>query len=169
MKTPLISTTVVLGMLLWLAFLPFLFIAPRQELFEMLNAVIFSVAIGILIGYAPGVWEAVRRPLSELRAGDALQIGIFIGWGATAIVFVVLWYWRLTGKETDVVDSALSAFSRWMLTTAGFMHLAASGSIDGMVPLKSYIKAGIYTAVGIFVGAAVISIFANGGGVGFKY
>jgi hypothetical protein len=161
MKNPHPSSTVILGLVLWLGFLPVLYIFPRQELFEVLNAVVFCVAIGVLIGYAPGVWEALKKPLRHLHAGDALQIGIAIGWAATAIVFAVLWYWRLTGKQADIIDHGVTAFSRWMLTTAGFMHLAASGSINGLVPLRSYIKAGIYTAIGLFVGMATIMWIAE--------
>jgi hypothetical protein len=148
----------VLALVAWVAFLPALFLFPRQELFEIMNAIIFSVAIGIIVGYAPGVWDAMHRPLYRLRAGDALQIGIVIGWSATALAFSVLWYWRLTGKETGAVDNGIAAFSRWMLTTAGFMHLAASGAIDGMVPLRSYIRAGVYTGLGVFIGVLVITI-----------
>jgi uncharacterized membrane protein YczE len=138
-------------------FIPFIFLFPRQELFEILNAIVFAVSFGILVGYAPGVWQSLKRPISSLRAGDALQIGVAIGWAATAVVFAILWYWRLVGKETDIIDHGISAFSRWMLLTAGFMHLAAAGSIDGMVPLKAYLRAGIYTAIGLIIGALAIT------------
>jgi len=158
MGKPIGNSTVALLATLWVGFLPFLFLFPRQELFEIMNAVIFSVAIGIIVGYSPGVWISMHRPLHEIRAGDALQIGIVIGWTATAIAFSVLWYWRLTGKETSAIDHGIAAFSRWMLTTAGFLHLAAAGAIDGLVPLKSYIKAGIYTGIGVFIGVLVITV-----------
>jgi hypothetical protein len=158
MSKSIVNSTVALLVILWTSFLPFLLIFPRQELFEVLNAIIFSVSIGIIVGYAPGVWDAMHRPLHQIRAGDALQIGIVVGWLATAIAFSVLWYWRLTGKETSAIDSGIAAFSRWMLTTAGFMHLAASGAIDGMVPLRSYIRAGVYTGIGVFIGVIVITV-----------
>jgi hypothetical protein len=143
--------------LLWLAFLPLLLFMPRQELFEVLNAVVFSVSIGVVVGYSNDLARVLRQPIKELDAGDALRIGVIIGWTATAIVFGILWYWRLVGKENEVIDSAVSALSRWVLITAGMLHLAASGSIDGVVPLRSYLRAGIVVAVGLFLGALIIT------------
>lgn len=157
-RSPLFSNVVWLGLTLWIGFLPFIYILPRQELFELLNAVVFAIASGVVIGYAPGVWEALRSDIRELRSGDALQIGIAIAWGATAFIFGILWWWRLTGKDSPIIDHGLNAFSRWVLITAGFLHLAASGSVDGRVPLRSYLRAGIMTALGLTMGAIVIAI-----------
>src|SRR5918993_2348957 len=155
-----------LGLGLWLLFIPAVLFFDRQVFFELLNAVAFSVATGIVVGYAPGVWVALRQPLVELRAGDALQIGVAVGWFATAMIFGVLYYWRLTGKDPSVVDHALNALSRWILISAGFMHLAAAGSIDGMVPLKSYLRAGKMTALGLILGTAILSFWgATKGGL----
>jgi hypothetical protein len=157
-RSPLFSNVVWLGLILWIGFLPFIFLVPRQELFEMLNAIVFAIAAGVVVGYAPGVWQALKSDIRNLRSGDALQIGIAIGWVATAFVFGVLWWWRLSGKDSELIDHGLTAFSRWMLITAGFMHLAASGSVDGRVPLKSYLRAGIMTTVGIILGVVAITL-----------
>lgn len=158
---PLSGNVVWLGLILWIGFIPIIFIFPRQELFEMLNAIVFAIAIGVIIGYAPGVWQALKSDIRDLRSGDALQIGIAIAWLGTACVFAILWWWRLTGKESELIDHGFTAFSRWMLITAGFLHLAASGSVDGRVPLRSYLRAGIMTTLGIVLGIAVIT-FAHG-------
>jgi hypothetical protein len=155
------GNVVLLGLALWAGFIPFIFIFPRQELFELLNAVVFAIATGVVVGYAPGVWQALKSDIRDLRSGDALQIGIAIAWLATACVFSVMWWWRLTGKESTLIDHGFTAFSRWMLITAGFLHLAASGSVDGRVPLRSYLRAGVMTAIGILLGIMAIT-FAHG-------
>lgn len=160
-RSPLFSNVVWLGLVLWAGFIPFIFLFPRQELFEILNAIVFAIAIGVVVGYAPGVWQALKSDIRDLRSGDALQIGIAIAWLATACVFVVMWWWRLTGKESALIDHGFTAFSRWMLITAGFLHLAASGSVDGRVPLRSYLRAGIMTTIGIMLGIAALT-FAHG-------
>jgi hypothetical protein len=157
-RSPLFSNVIWLGLILWIGFLPFIFLVPRQELFEMLNAILFAIAAGVVVGYAPGVWQALKSDIRNLRSGDALQIGIAIAWAATAIVFAVMWWWRLSGKDSELIDHGFTAFSRWMLITAGFMHLAASGSVDGRVPLKSYLRAGIMTTVGIILGVIAITL-----------
>jgi hypothetical protein len=148
-----------LGFLLWLSFVPAIWLVPRQELFELLNAVVFSIASGIVVGYAPGVWVALQKPIKALPAGDGLQIGIVLSWAATAMVFGVLYYWRLTGKDSGIVDHGLNAFSRWVLISAGFMHLAAAGSIDSVVPLRAYLRAGILTTIGLVMGTAILTFW----------
>jgi hypothetical protein len=158
-KNPFRSSTLWLGLALWLGFIPFVYLLPRQELFEILNSIVFAISIGIVVSYAPGVWQGLRSPIEWLRSGDALQIGIAIGWLATGIVFGSLWLWRLTGKNDLFVDHGINAWSRWVLCTAGFMHLAAAGSIDGRVPTRAYLRAGILTAVGIIMGTIVITYF----------
>jgi hypothetical protein len=145
-----------LGLFLWLGFIPSIFLVPRIELFEVLDAIIFSVWIGVVIGFAPGVWEAVKQPIISLQSGDALQIGVLIGGMGIVLAFGVLWWWRLTNHESGIIDHAFNAFSRWIIITAGFMHLAAAGSIDGYVPLKSYLRAGALTGVGVMLGTIVV-------------
>jgi hypothetical protein len=153
----LIRRSVLTGaILLWIAFLPFLFWLPRQDLFEVLNAIVFSVATGVCVGYSANLTRVLKQPIYNLDAADALRVGVVVGWGATALVFGILFYWRLVGKEDVVIDSAVSAISRWILITAGTLHLAASGSIDGVVPLKSYLRAGAWVAVGLFMGCIVL-------------
>jgi hypothetical protein len=39
------------------------------------------------------------------------------------------------------------------------MHLAAAGSIDGRVPTRAYLRAGVLTAAGIIMGTVVITYF----------
>jgi hypothetical protein len=133
-------------------------------MFEVLNAIVFSISIGIMIGYGPGIYIALCKPIRKLYAGDALQIGIGVGWAATALVFMFLWWFRIMDKDTFVIDHELNVFSRWMLITAGFMHLAASGAVPTyvngeqrlMVPLRSYVRAGKLTAMGILLGVLVV-------------
>lgn len=157
-RSPWVSNVVWLGLALWIGFIPFIWYLPRQELFEVLNAIVFAVSSGIVVGYAPGVWEALKSDIRDLHSGDALQIGILIGWAATAFIFGALWWWRLSGKGDPIMDHGMNAFSRWVLITSGFLHLAASGSIQGRIPLRSYLRAGVLTSIGIILGVIVITL-----------
>jgi hypothetical protein len=116
-----------------------------------------------VIGYRQGVMEALKQPIGQLRAGDALQIGVAIGWGATAFIFGALFLWRLAGKDDLIIDSGLNAMSRWVLITSGLLHLAASGSIDGQIPARAYLRSGIAVAIGMFLGTVVIMLASSNG------
>lgn len=156
------STTLWLGLLLLSAFSPVALFAPRQEAFEIVNAMLASTAAGIAVGYGPSAWSGLKKPITQLESGDALNIGIALSWSANAIMFGLLFWWRLTGKDSAVVDSAFNLYSRWTLITASFLHLSASGSVDGIVPLRAHLRAGLWTALGLAMGALVIAWAAPG-------
>jgi hypothetical protein len=138
--------------------LPAIFV-PRQEFFEVLNAVLFSVGTGIVWAYRKEILESLKQPLGELSGGQILQLGIVLGWASSAIMFAILWYWRLTGRDLEVVDSMLNAFSRWVLILAGMLHLAAAGAIEGRVPGAAYVRSGKIVAFGMIFGTLLITYF----------
>lgn len=156
-----ISSTVVVAFILWAAFIPVVLFVDRQVAYSLVNAVAASVAVGIVVGYSRDVWESLKLPVSELTAGDALQIGIFINWSAAAIIHTTLFWWRVTGKIDDsLIDSSLGLIGRYLLVTSGFLHLLAANSIEGRIPKVSYLRVGWWTAAGLLAGFGAIALAA---------
>jgi hypothetical protein len=165
MKDVLKSSTFWFGFIWCAIFLPIAFLLPRQALYELLNAIVFSCGSGIVWAYRKQIITILKCPLRDLSGGQLLQLGIFGGWGATASIFFVLWYWRLHDKNIDVVDSLGNAASRWLLILAAMSHLSASGAIrdndndQSRIPPNSYLRTGTYVALGILLGALTIGFF----------
>jgi hypothetical protein len=150
------STTLWFGLTLWALFIPVILFVDRQIAFEILNSMIFAVSGGVCAGYIFIAWNAAKKPISQMESGEALAIGVVVGWLATALVFGVLFLWRLAEKDSSLIDSGIALFSRYMLLTAGFLHISAAGSINGIVPLRAHLRSGILTAVGLAMGCAVL-------------
>jgi hypothetical protein len=128
---------------------------------------VFSCATGIVWAYRKRIISILKCPLGELSGGQLLQLGVFGGWGATASIFAVLWYWRLHDKNLDVVDSLGNAASRWVLILAAISHLSASGAIRdtdderSKIPADSYLRSGIVVTIGIMLGVLTITFLNN--------
>lgn len=146
---------------LWGLFFPAAIFLERQILFEVLNSLSFAVAVGVLVGYGPDAVRSLRTPLRELRPGQALLIGVAIAWLGTALVFGVLWWWRIQDKPDAVIDSVWNAFPRWMIITGGLLHLVASRAVDDVIPPQAYLRLGWWIALGLGISAVTVTVMSQ--------
>lgn len=140
------------------AFIPLLFYAEAPDVFEIENALITSLGLGIAIAFAGGTWKGLRSNLGQpMDATDVLILGIFLAWKGIALVFIFLWLYRVTGDEL-YRNHPIAMFGRWEAITGGLLHMAASGSVNGKVPLKAYRRSGIVAGIGLAVALVLITL-----------
>lgn len=134
-----------------------LFLAfERQALFEVLNAAVVAVAVGVVVGFTSAAWRVLREPVSLLSAGDVLVLGVWLLWLGLIGAFLSLWVYRLTGDRWWL-DAPGTAFTRWLIFSGGVLHLAAVGAIEGRIPARSYVRAGIIAGFGVAFALFLIS------------
>lgn len=150
------------ALLLWALFIPALLLIERQTLFGLEDALIVSVGLGIAYGYAKAAYDCLQSPAGGRKAGDAMIVGTFGAWLFIAVIFGLLWYWRLSGKTSHAIDGALSAFGRWALVWFGVLLLAAPGAVDGRLPPRSYLRVGVFIFIGLGAFLATVSFVASG-------
>jgi hypothetical protein len=144
-----------------LLFVPTAYLVEIQHLFELSDAVIIASVAGVFVGYAEESYKAMRLPPHKLEAAQIMIVGLSIVCVGLIVVFGGLWVWR-SGRPVDtsqpVIDSFWFAFSRWMVATGFLLMLAATRPKDGMVPARSYHRAGAI-ATAALVGFALLIIF----------
>lgn len=144
-----------------LTFIPVSLLVRTQHLFQLSDAVIIAALAGILVGYAEDAWTALKLPPHKLEAAQVMIVGLSIGGVALIIVFGGMWAWRAS-RPVDIaepiIDSIWFAFSRWMAATAFLLIVASTRPKDGMVPARSYHRAGAI-ATAALVGFALLIIF----------
>lgn len=142
---------------LTLAFVPAVILMPREELFEVLDAVCMAVAAGVVWAQRPHAWRAMRLPAHRISASEVLIVSIAIASIAVVLMLGNLWLWRATGHDS-FLNGIVAAFSRWALTCAcAGVLLTSGGTTDNRIDPTSYRRTGIVVAVSIAVGALLIS------------
>lgn len=142
---------------LWILFWPVALMLPISWLFDIVNALSVSMAIGVVTAYLPGVIDSIRR--RGLSSGHYLVLGIVITWMATAVRNSWNWTWRWLGEPPWMINHIFVAFQVWVLFTAGILHMVAQDSIDGRIPRENWLKLGKWVFVGVFSAALVIVWF----------
>jgi hypothetical protein len=135
----------------------FLLVAfQRSAAFEVLNAMVVSVGVGVAMGFTIAAWHTLWAPVDSLSAGDVLVLGIWLLWIGLIGAFFSLWMFRLTDDHWWL-NAEWTAATRWLIFCGGSLHLAAAGAIEGRIPRQSYVRAGVVTAFGVAFGLFLIS------------
>jgi hypothetical protein len=144
-----------------LMFAPVAVFVRTQHLFEFADAVIIATIAGVFVGYAEDSWKAMKLPPHRLEAAQVMIVGLSIASIGLIMTFGGMWAWRAT-RPVDIadpiIDSYWFAFSRWMVATAFFLIVSATHPKDGMVPARSYHRAGAIVTAAL-VGVALLIIF----------
>jgi len=133
---------------LWIAFWPVALNIERLLLFEIMNALSVAIGFGVMVGFAPGVIEALRAG-RRLTDGHLLVLGVAVVWGSIVVRQFHQWMWRLSGKPESWEESLVLAFAIWMTLTAGLLHMCATEVIDGSMPRRGWVRVGAIIAAGI--------------------
>lgn len=123
---------------------------PRKLLFDVLNAVVSAVGLGVIAAYLPGVWITLRTNLAS--TGHFLVTGIALTWVASNGRTFWNWAWRYYGKPDYMIDHLMVAFFLVVLIMGGILHLAAKDVIEEKVPTRTWRKAGILLSLGFAIG-----------------
>lgn len=122
------------------------------------NAVLAALSIGVLVAYAPAAVRAIASP--KPRQGELLTLGIFIAWSGTFVARLISFI-RYGLDRPDVYGTDFSTFSAFLLGLAAVCHLAAPEAVDGWLPRRTWIEAGIWLATGVFLTLVVGMLHAK--------
>ena len=109
--------------------------------FRITNSLVVAVGAGLLISYAPSVWEAVRS--RNLSPGHLLVFGITFNW-VGIVIRSVSWY--VTGQTPPVGDLAPWLGALFLAVLGGFLHVAAVEAIESRWPPRHFILASLTAA-----------------------
>lgn len=130
-------------------------LVPRSLLFDLLNAMAVAIGTGVIVAYAPGVIKTLQSRPEDISTGHILVVGIVCAWVAAVVRSGWNWAWRYLGKPDALIDHLGVAYLLVVLIMGGIAHLAAKDAINGQIPRESWRRIGIYTALGLAVGALV--------------
>lgn len=126
---------------------------PRATI-EGSNVVMLSLAFGIVVAYAPSVWQDLKS--ATLDGAAILSIGIFASWSAIIYRTGSSILWRLNDKPVEWLDSGVWGFHIGISCFAALCHLIAPEAVSGRVPKRQWVRIGIMVAFGVFVGAGMV-------------
>jgi hypothetical protein len=138
-------------------FFPLALLVPRQDGFEVLNAIIMGGCAGLVYGYGMSAWAGLSKPLRSITSSRMLIVGMVTCFIGLFGVFAGQWVWRTLDKPDWVSDSAVLLFSRYVLCTGIFMLLTTNWSEEGSLPKASYQKAGLVIMAAVAVAGIMIA------------
>lgn len=120
------------------------------------NVVMLSLAFGIVVAYAPSVWQDLKS--ATLDGAAILSIGIFSSWLAIIYRTGASILWRLNDKPVEWLDSGLWGAHIAISCFAALCHLIAPEAVSGRVPTRQWVRIGIMVAAGVFIGAGMVVV-----------
>lgn len=137
----------------WVTIVPLMFLLPHELLFQILNSLIISTALGGFVMFWQGLWDLLKWRPVYWTGGDVWIVGNQAITAGLVIVFTAAWYYRALGVPMSA-GHPIEAFGRWALISGLIANLIASAATRSSIPSKAYVRAGFFVAVG--VGAALI-------------
>jgi hypothetical protein len=125
------------------AFYVVTFFAPQPALMQFLNICTLSVAIAVVITYAP-IWiETLMRPIGEVSGTEMLSLGIGCTW--TSEIGQRIWslIWRGMGHPEVMTTNYSLPFLLYISVLGGIQHITSPGAVNGFVPTRNWIVLGI--------------------------
>jgi len=127
-----------------------------SQLIEIFNILNLSLAVGVVVAYAPVVFNSIfsDRPLDR---ADWLGIGIFLSWFATIELRTYSIIWRWMDQPLWLTQSEILSYALFCQTTAAIFHLAAPGAINNRIPTRRWINIGIAVTL-VVIGALALGL-----------
>lgn len=151
------NTTIWMGLAAIVAlFVPAILLVPRQPFFEAADAVGFAAAVALCFGSASTTWAAIKLPFRKIGLGQLLSVGFFVLCFAIAMMFGMLWAWRVLGKPDWLADWMPGAFSRWLLDAGLLTAVTVNFTTGGAVTINSYRRSLSLLGVALALAAVLI-------------
>lgn len=129
---------------------------PHRVLMQILNIGTLSIAVAIVITYAPA-WAATLRK-ERMDGADALSLGIGCTW--LAEIGQRLWsiIWRGLDQPGWMTESYVLPLLLTLNFLGGVQHITAPGAVDGIIPRRNWIVLGSAVGAATFVFLALMWI-----------
>lgn len=141
------------------AFCVYLLVAlfvPYKALIQFLNMCTLSVAVAIVITYAPAWLTTLRK--ARMDGPDALSLGI----GCTWLAEIGQRLWSIAWRGLDQPEWMTTSYVLPLLLTLNFLggvqHITAPGAVAGVIPQRNWIWLGASLGFATFGFLAVMWI-----------
>lgn len=124
-------------------------------LIPALNVAMVALAVGVCVAFSPSVIRFFSGR-GWMDQGDALSIGIFTTWFATALNGGWSLTWRYLGQPAWLANNDFVSYFRYMFVAGAILHLVAPGAIADRIPPAQWVRIGSAVAITVFVAFAVI-------------
>lgn len=133
---------------------------PYYERHIVLNALRLCVAAAVVVAYAP-VWA---EALLTSRMDRVQQLSLGIGCTWMAVIGSGIWagVWLLSGQPGWMLEHPINGFWHWLTVIGGILHVTAPRALDGRVPMRSWLLAGIAIGTALLL-VITILLHAHGG------
>lgn len=140
-------TLLIIVLLVYAISIPGSIFVNRQEIFEIWDGLGVGLAAGVLIGFAPACWRALRPPIHDLITGDYLITGVSFTAIGIGTRLAGQWYWRGSGKPNWWIDSTLLLYSTITIVIGLGLILLTTSSHKGILMGAAYTRT---IALGLF-------------------
>lgn len=123
----------------------------RGQVYAIVNALAFVIAIAIVIAYLPEVWVTIRLPRRAVSGGHLLVLGIVVAWASSAERGAYSYLYRYMGEPAWMRDTLVQAFAVWVLVWGGVMHVTAKGAVHGTIPRRNWVRLGFAVAGAVLI------------------
>jgi hypothetical protein len=138
------------------AFGLFLYLADRQTVYEVSDALIAGFSVGSFMRFAPAGWNAIKLPVHNLHSGDFLVVGINFLCVGGILRFIGQWYWRAMDKPNWWIDSPALAFTTAILGVGYCLVQATTFTDRGVLVRGAGLRTGYVGVVSVAVAACLI-------------
>lgn len=129
------------------------------QLLPLLSLVTSALALGICVAFFPAVLAFFERE-GALSTGEALTLGIWCSWFATALLGVFTFVWRAVGQPLWLINNDAVGYLRFLTICGACLHLASPDAITDRIPSTRWIKIGGAVAALVLV-ILIISYVAS--------
>lgn len=124
---------------------------PYRPLMLFLNSLAISIAVAVVVTFAP-VWiSTLLKRSSEVDGTEWLSLGV----GSTWTAEIVQRMWSITWRGLDqphwMTATWITPFALVLTIAGGVMHVTSPGSMNGIVPRRNWIVLGVSTGAAVFL------------------
>lgn len=133
-----------------------------EFIFDLVNGLAISVFAGVVVVYIPGLIEALRTSWGEKRTGHIAVTGIVLLSLGVIYRISYLTIWRWLGNPPGWIESPWLAAGVLPFLMGGVLMMLSANAIDGYIPRRVWIGAGLAVSVGVMIGLTLF-FFLQGG------
>lgn len=148
MRHPLTISVISISSVFWFTTL----FLRADQIIQILNYVVVSVATGVLVAYIPAAVEAARR-------GNVRSTLLATGISLIAFAAIEVRIWSILIRIFDWEELRNSYWLAFFLVhgLVGYLlHLAPPGAPENDIPGRNWIKTGILVGVGLLIASLFI-------------
>lgn len=133
------------------------------DILPVMSLITSALSIGICVAFFPAIFSFFARD-GAIGTGEALTLGIWCTWFATALLGILTFVWRAAGQPLWLINNDAVAYLRFLNICGACLHLASPDAITDRIPSSRWIKIGAMVAglvMAFFVASYVLGLLSE--------